>query len=148
MLARTRTVLGIEATVVHDVARENGEVIEDTYDWYAQDRTGTVWYLGEDTTSYDGGQVSHEGSWEAGVDGAYAGIAMPADPELGAPYRQEYLRGSAEDQGVVLDVRGKVTVGSQLYRRVLMTRDYAGWSRRWSSSSSTPAASATSWSSA
>src|SRR5262245_16378218 len=64
----TRGVMGVTCVVVHDVARSGGVVVEDTFDWYAQDDTGTVWYFGEDTTAFDAGAMSKEGSWEAGVD--------------------------------------------------------------------------------
>ncbi|MDP9189035.1 MAG: hypothetical protein M3O25_07275, partial [Actinomycetota bacterium] len=82
---------GIEAVVVHDEVSQNGEPIEITDDWYAQDSEGNIWYLGEDTAEYRNGKVDNtSGSFEAGVDGAQAGIAMPADPVPGLAYRQEY----------------------------------------------------------
>jgi hypothetical protein len=121
---RTKTILGIDATVVHDVVTEDGEVIEDTYDWYAQDADGNVWYLGEDTKEFENGKVSTTaGSWEAGVDGAEAGIIVPADPELGMTYRQEYYAGVAEDEGEILslDERAEVPFGS--FDHLLMTKD-------------------------
>ena len=102
---RTRRILGIEARVVHDVVTENGEVVEDTYDWYAQDGDGNVWYLGEDTKEYENGTVvSTKGSWEAGVNGARGGLIMPANPRPGMQYRQEYLAGEAEDKARVVSV--------------------------------------------
>jgi hypothetical protein len=121
---RTKRILGIDATVVHDVVSENGELIEDTYDWYAQDADGNVWYLGEDTKEYENGKVvSTEGSWEAGVDGAQAGVVMPADPEVGMTYRQEHYAGEAEDRGEILslDEHAEVPYGS--FDEVLMTKD-------------------------
>ena len=76
---RTRTVMGVQARVVHDVATEDGEVTEDTYDWYAQDADGNVWYLGEDTRQVEDGKVtSTEGSWQAGVDTAAAHHVLSA----------------------------------------------------------------------
>lgn len=100
-----RTISGISATVVRDTVTIAGEVVEDTYDWYAQDRDGNVWYLGEAVQDFENGQVvSTAGSWEAGVDGAYPGIVMKADPKVGDAYRQEYYRGEAEDLGEVLEV--------------------------------------------
>ena len=75
-----------------------GDYVEVTKDWYAQDSDGNVWYLGEDTKEYENGKVaSTAGSWEHGVDGAYAGIIIPADPKPGLEYRQEYYKGEAED---------------------------------------------------
>jgi hypothetical protein len=119
-----RSVNGVDATVVRDVVSgENGEVLEDTYDWYAQDLEGNVWYLGEDTKSYDEGTVSTEGSWEAGVDGAEAGIVMLADPQPGDEYRQEYYAGVAEDEGRVLRLDASVRVPYGAYTGVLQTED-------------------------
>ena len=101
----TRTIIGIEARVVHDVVTEDGELVEDTYDWYAQDADGNIWYLGEDTKEYENGKVTTTaGSWEAGVDGAQPGVIVPADPQPGLTYRQEYLAGEAEDAATVLSL--------------------------------------------
>jgi hypothetical protein len=119
-----KTILGIEATVVHDVVTEDGDVVEDTYDWYAQDRDGNVWYLGEETKEYADGEVSTEGSWEAGVDGAEAGIALPGSPEAGMTYRQEYYAGEAEDTGAILSLDEWVEVPFGSFRDVLMTKDW------------------------
>jgi hypothetical protein len=121
---RTKTILGIDATVVRDVVSEDGEVVEDTFDWYAQDEDGNIWYLGEDTKEYEDGKVvSTEGSWEAGVDGAQAGIIVPGKPEVGQAYRQEYYEGEAEDNGEILslDATAKVPFGS--FEGVLKTKD-------------------------
>lgn len=122
---RTRSILGIAATVVHDVVTENGAVKEDTYDWYAQDESGNVWYLGEDTKEYEDGKVvSTKGSWEAGRDGAQPGIIMPARPEVGLSYRQEYYAGEAEDAADVMSLDERVDVPFGSFGDVLMTRDH------------------------
>jgi hypothetical protein len=117
---------GITARVVHDVVTQDGATVELTDDWYAQDANGNVWYLGESTAEYDNGQVvSRKGSFEAGVDGAQAGVAMPADPVSGLSYRQEYYAGQAEDNAAVLTVgeeRVEVPFG-YFDADVLMTRD-------------------------
>jgi hypothetical protein len=115
---------GITARVVRDTVTEDGELIEDTFDWYAQDADGNVWYLGEATAEYEGGEVvSTEGSWEAGVDGALAGIIVPAEPARGLRYRQEYYAGEAEDNGEVLGVDEQVDVPAGHYRDALLTKD-------------------------
>jgi hypothetical protein len=101
---RTKTILGITATVVHDVVFTEGRKEEVTFDWYVQDDEGNVWYLGEDTKVLLGhGRVDRSGSWEAGVDGAKPGIIMPADPEVLDAYRRECLSGEAEDSAWVVD---------------------------------------------
>ncbi|TFV86626.1 hypothetical protein [Blastococcus sp. CT_GayMR16] len=125
VLDETYTVsAGIEARVVHDLVTEDGTPVEDTLDWYAQDRDGNVWYLGEQTAEYENGQVvSTEGSWEAGVDGAQPGIAVPGNPEPGLGYRQEYLAGEAEDEAVVLSVSEQVESPTGRYTGALLTRD-------------------------
>lgn len=126
VLDERRTIMGVETIVVHDVVTTaDGTLVEDTFDWFAQDAGGNVWYFGEDTTSYDGGVASSDGAWEAGVDGALPGIVMPAEPavsELG--YRQEYLPGEAEDMGQVIATSGSATVPAGDFTDVLMTRDW------------------------
>jgi hypothetical protein len=120
-----REVMGISATVVRDSVYADGELIEDTWDWYAQDRDGNVWYLGEDTAEYENGEVVNtEGAWEAGVDGALPGIVMPADPQVGDSYRQEYYAGEAEDMFEVTEVGASRTVPAGSYEDVLVTTDW------------------------
>jgi hypothetical protein len=123
---KTKTIAnGVEARVVRDVVTENGTPVEITDDWYAQDKAGNVWYLGEAVRNYQNGNlVDRDGSFEAGVDGAQAGIAMPANPEPGLSYRQEYYKGVAEDKGAVVTVGlEQVEVPFGHFTRVLMTRD-------------------------
>jgi hypothetical protein len=116
---------GIKARVIHDVVTENGRPVEITDDWYAQDRDGNIWYLGEAVRNYQNGKVvDRAGSWEAGVDGAQAGIAMPANPVPGLSYRQEYYKGKAEDKGAIVTVgEEQVEVPFGHFTGVLMTRD-------------------------
>ena len=117
---------GVEARVIRDTVTAGGKPVEVTDDWYAQDQDGNVWYLGEDTKEYENGKVSSTaGSFEAGVKGAEAGIAMPADPKPGMSYRQEYFKGEAEDKGAVVTVgEERVEVPFGFYDKdVLMTRD-------------------------
>jgi hypothetical protein len=122
---RTKVVAGITATVVRDTVTEDGELVEDTFDWYAQDVCGNVWYLGENTKEYeDGVVVSTEGSWEAGVDGALAGVILPADPQVGMAYRQEYLAGEAEDAAEVLSVAEQAQVPAGHFVDVVLTKDF------------------------
>ena len=103
------------------------ETVEDTLDWYAQDKDGTLWYLGEDTKEYEDGKVvSTEGSWEHGVDGAQAGIIVAAEPKQGLAYREEYYAGKAEDAAEVLSVEGKVQVPFGFFRDAVITRNYSG----------------------
>jgi len=113
--------------VVHDVVSVDGVLEEDTFDWYAQDKQGNVWYFGEDSKEYQNGAVvSTKGSWEAGVDGALPGIMMQADPKVGETYRQEYYKGQAEDWATVLSLVESVTVPTGSYSNVLMTNEWAG----------------------
>ena len=123
---RTRKMAnGVEARVVRDVVSQHGELVEATDDWYAQDRAGNIWYLGEDTTEYENGKpVTTKGSFEAGVDGAQAGIAMPAEPRVGMRYRQEYYAGEAEDAARVLSLDEQAEVPFGHFTGVLLTKDY------------------------
>jgi hypothetical protein len=119
----TRTVDGIEARVVRDVVTDaNGEPVEVTDDWYAQDSEGNVWYLGEDTAEYENGKpVNTHGSFQAGTDGAEAGVIMPADPQPGLEYREEYYADEAEDAAKVLSLSEQVGVAAGHYEDLLMT---------------------------
>ena len=119
------TANGVEARVVRDTVSKDGVPVEITDDWYAQDSDGNIWYLGEYVTNYkDGKVVDHSGSFEAGVDGAQPGIAMPANPVLGLTYRQEYYKGEAEDKGSVITVgQERVEVPAGFFKDVVMTRD-------------------------
>src|SRR5687767_7293327 len=118
---------GVTARVVRDTVTEDGELIEDTIDWYAQDADGNVWYMGEDTAEFEDGKVkTREGSWEAGVDGALPGVIIPAEPVDDIAYRQEYYAGEAEDNGEVLAVGEQVEVPAGHYTDVLVTKDTVG----------------------
>ena len=123
--SRTRTIAnGVEARVVRDTVSEDGEITEDTRDWYAQDAAGNVWYLGEDTAELENGEIaSREGSFEAGVDGALGGVIMPAEPEPGMSYRQEWYRGQAEDNGEVLATGQQAQAAAGHYDDTLLTAD-------------------------
>jgi hypothetical protein len=124
--AETKVIMGVPCVVVKDVVLLDGQLYEDTLDWFAQDREGNVWNFGEETRKRTGdGGFTPAGSWEAGVDGALPGIVMPADPRPGGPYRQEYLPGEAEDMARVLRADERLTVRAGSYTRVVVTRDWS-----------------------
>ena len=126
VLQETKRIAGVTATIVHDRVSRAGVIVEDTYDWYAQDTSGTVWYLGEDTKEFRAGRVaSTAGSWQAGVAGARAGIVMLARPTVGAAYRQEYRKGVAEDMGRVVSVTDSVSVRAGRFARCVSTDDWS-----------------------
>ena len=126
----TKEILGVQATVVRDVAWEEGVLIEDTLDWYAQDTDGNVWYMGELATNYeydDAGVflgTNTDGSWEAGVDGALPGYLMEANPQVGDRYFQEFREGIAEDEGIVESLDEIVTLELETFENVLKIRDF------------------------
>ena len=128
----TKTVAaGVECVVVLDVEFEGDLLVEFTLDWYAQDSAGNIWYCGEDTEAYeynDEGDVidiSTEGSWEAGVDGAEAGILMLAEPQPGDSYRQEYWEDEAEDMAKVLRLNASASVAYGDYEKCcLVTKEW------------------------
>jgi hypothetical protein len=123
---RTKTVAaGIEARIVRDVVTEDGQPVEVTDDWYAQDACGNVWYFGEDTTEFENGlPVSKAGSWEAGVDGAQGGIIVPANARVSLEYRQEYYAGEAEDAAKVLGIEEQAEVPAGHFTGALLTKDF------------------------
>jgi hypothetical protein len=120
--AQTKVIEGITATVVSDVSTHGTTVLERTFDWFAQDKQGNVWYLGEDTAAFlPNGKVDTSGSWEAGVHDAEPGIVMEAHPQIPDAYRQEYLAGQAEDTAWVVQLGGTVTVPYGTLRNTLTT---------------------------
>jgi hypothetical protein len=125
----TKQILGVTCTVVHDQAFEEGVLVEDTFDWYAQDKDGNVWYFGEDSKELDedGNVISTEGSWEAGVDGAQPGIIMKAHPKVGDRYQQELAPGVAEDMAQVIRLQDEevcVRYGCFEDDEVLLTKEW------------------------
>lgn len=119
---RTELVNSVRARVVHDVARSEGQVVEDTRDFYAQDSGGSLWYLGELSRSYEDGQVvSTEGSWRYGRDGAQAGVILPARPVAGCGYREEHRAGEAEDRARILSTSETLRTPTGLHRDVVQT---------------------------
>lgn len=121
----TKQILGVTCVVVRDTVTIDGELVEDTFDWYAQDKEGNVWYFGEDSKEYEDGQVaSTEGSWEAGVDGAQPGLIMKASPQVGDSYRQEYYAGEAEDMAEVLSLTESTAVAYGSFDNLLMTKEW------------------------
>jgi len=120
-----RVASGVLARVVHDRVTKRGRLVENTFDYYAQDARGNVWYLGENTTEFENGKpVSHEGSWEAGVDGAKAGIVMLAHPRVGRRYREERYPGHALDTAKVLSRNEQVDVPAGHFTHLLMTKNF------------------------
>jgi hypothetical protein len=116
---------GIKARVVSDVVRDHGKPTEKTRDWYAQDKCGNVWYFGEHTVEYVHGHPRDNGTWQAGVGGAMPGVALPAKPEVGLSYREEYAKDIAEDQSRVLALDGQAKVPAGHFRPALMTEDFS-----------------------
>ena len=118
----TKKILGVATTIVHDQVFVDGSLTEDTFDWYAQDGDGNVWYFGEDTKELDHGTVvSTEGSWEAGVNGATAGIIMLAEPKVGDSYAQEDAPDVAADKAKVVSLDETVTVAAGTFTGCIET---------------------------
>ena len=126
VLDQTRTILGVACRVVHDVVKVDGVVVEDTYDWYAQDEDGNVWYMGEDSSEIENGMVvSKDGSWEAGVDDAYPGYQMPALLVVNDEYYQEWYEDEAEDKARVISTSANVTLsGGTMYANCVQTQEW------------------------
>jgi hypothetical protein len=122
----TKVIMGVTTQVITDQVTVDGELTEDTVDWYAADNFGNVWYFGEKTAEYENGEItSTEGSWEAGLDGALPGIIMLAEPRVGDTYRQEFYAGEAEDVAKVYVMDERITVPKDTYDLVLVTEDWS-----------------------
>jgi hypothetical protein len=129
---KTKRIMGIDARVVLDQVFSNGKPEERTFDWYAQDKHGNVWYFGENSSNFEHGRwVRDDGSWEAGVGNGKPGIIMLAHPKRGDTYRQEYSPGHAVDQARVLGPGGPVTVPFRSFDQTLLTREYSSIDRQY-----------------
>lgn len=121
----TKIIMGVTCMVVRDRVYLEGELIEDTDDWFAQDIAGNVWYFGEDVKDYENGVlISTDGSWEAGVDGALPGIRTPANPFPGNIYRQEYYACEAEDMAQDITLGETITVPYATFSDCLKTIEW------------------------
>ena len=122
----SKTIQGVRCTAVRDRLYLAGRLEERTTDWYAQDRRGNVWYFGESTAELDraGHVTSTEGSWQAGRDGAQAGIYMTARPMVGQSRRQEFYKGHAEDHFAILTLHARVAVPFMTSNRALLTKEW------------------------
>ena len=116
---------GVTARVVRDIVYDHGKPTEITDDWYAQDKDGNVWYFGEDTATIENGKRDTSGSFEAGSNGADAGIAMAAHPTVGLTYREEYYKGHAEDRTKVLALDQQVEAPAGHFTGAILTDDYS-----------------------
>jgi hypothetical protein len=124
--AHTGVIEGIRATAVADVSTHKGRLLEKTTDWYAQDKQGNVWYLGEKTAAYlPGGKIDRSGSWLAGVHDGEPGIIMLAHPQVPDAYRQEYLKGSAEDTAWIVDRGGSLKTPVGMARHTLTSLEFS-----------------------
>jgi hypothetical protein len=125
-LATTKIILGITCIIIHVKEYLNGTLTEETFDWYAQDNSGNVWYFGEAVDNYNpnGTIKNHSGSWEAGVDGAKPGLIMPANPQVGFKYREEYYFNHAEDEAEITALGLTVTVPAGTYNNCIKTRNW------------------------
>lgn len=132
----TKMIMGVKCVVVHETVTRDGELEEDTFDWYAQDADGAVWYFGEATRAFKlGGRISTAGSWEAGVKGAQPGIVMPAHPQVGNRYLMEYAANEAEDIGQIAALGDTVSVPFADFTDCVRTREWSmlesGTSTKW-----------------
>jgi hypothetical protein len=123
---KTKVILGVTCVEVRDTAKVNGKLVEDTLDWFAQDKDGNVWYFGENAKQLEGGLVvGVEGSWTGGVDNAKPGIVMKAHPAIGNFYRQEFSLGTAEDIAEVISLNNSVNVTYGSFTHCLKTKETA-----------------------
>lgn len=102
VLDETEDVAGVTTRVMTETEFEDDELVEVSRNFFAQAPDGTVCYFGESVTDYEDGEPQPaEDEWRAGDGGAAPGIIMPADPQVGDAYYQEYALGTAEDMGAI-----------------------------------------------
>ena len=121
---KTKKIMGVTCTEVHDVVYLDGKLAEDTLDWYAQDRQGNVWYFGENTAEFEEGRpVTLAGTFTAGVNNDKPGIIMEANSMVGDFYRQEFSLGNAEDNALVVSLKTTVKVPAGEFHECLKTEE-------------------------
>ncbi len=125
-LSSIKTILGISCIIVNFKAYINGNLVEEAWDWYAQDTLGNLWYFGEAVDNYhsNGTIKDHAGSWEAGVDGAQPGMIMPANPQVGMKYREEYYFNHAEDEAEITATGQTITIPFGTFSNCIMTKNF------------------------
>ena len=122
---RSRTIMGVRTVEMVERHSLDGQLVEVSRNWFAQDRDGNVWYFGEFSQSYENGVPSGtEGSWEAGEGDALPGIIMKADPQTGDAYFQEFAPGIAQDQAQVKSTTESITVPQGTHGAVVVTREW------------------------
>lgn len=127
-----KRIMGIDAVVVLDKVWSGGRPEERTFDWYAQDKAGNVWYMGEDSYDWEHGRwVRNDGSWTAGVGNGKPGVIMLAHPRRGDAYRQEYSPGHAVDQAKVLGPGGRLATPFRTFSRTLLTREFSNIDKQY-----------------
>ena len=122
----TKTIMGIACIIVNFKGYLNGRLMEETWDWYAQDNDGNLWYFGEAVDNYNsnGTLLDHDGSWEAGIDGAQPGMIMPANPQTGMKYREEYYFNHAEDEAEIIGTGLSETISLGTYNNCIKTKNW------------------------
>jgi len=121
---RTRVILGVTCVEVHDTVTTDGQLTEDTLDWFAQDRDGNVWYFGENTHELENGLITTiDGTFMAGVNGDKPGIVMKAHPAIGEFYRQEFSLNNAEDFAETVSLTASVTVPAGTFHNCLKSKE-------------------------
>jgi hypothetical protein len=124
-------VAGVRATAVDVEEREDGVLVERATDYYAQDRKGNVWYLGERVDNIENGRVvDHDGQWIAGRKGARRGLFLPAAPRIGQSFRQTRAPGVSKDRSTVVSLDARVSTAAGRFTGCLKTRDTDLMSRR------------------
>ncbi len=121
----THRIMGVETLVYLDREYLDGELVEETKDFIAQDKDGNVWYFGEDVDNYENGELKdHDGAWLAAHAGAKPGIWIKAEHVVGDSYRQEYLKGEAEDMAKIVATGETVTTRVGTYQNCTKTPDW------------------------
>jgi hypothetical protein len=121
----TKVILGVTCTVVRDRVFIDATLVEDAFDWYAQDTAGNVWYFGGAFEELENGKVVNtDGAWKAGINGAKPGIIMKGTPKVGDAYRQTFAKGIAEDIAQILSLTDSVRVPIGSFENCLKTMEW------------------------
>src|SRR5262249_24499431 len=117
----TKMIDGVPTVVLWMEDYRAGQLMDRELAFFAQDKDGNVWAMGEHPGEYEGGKVAKAPTWIHGIVGSRAGIAMPATPKLGTP---SYSQGWAPavnftDRAVVDEMGQKTCVPLRCFEDVL-----------------------------
>jgi hypothetical protein len=122
VLPELREVAGVATTAVRWTFRDRGRTRTAMVRWYAVDNDGNVWWFGQQVVRPDVllDPLARR-SFQAGRDGAQAGLVLSAVPRVGDGYLNAQQPHVVERRSTVLSVDGSVATTGQDFHDTVVT---------------------------